>query len=70
MQSPSQSMLETVVNTVLGFLVALILQITVFPILGIDIVLWENIGLATLFTTVNFIRAYLVRRWFERHNQQ
>jgi membrane protein implicated in regulation of membrane protease activity len=65
-QSPLMSFAEAVTNTIVGFLVALGVQLLAFPLLGLEVGLLENIAIALLFTAVSIARSYAVRRLFER----
>jgi len=64
MQTRLQSFIEASVNIVLGYVVALIAQLMIFPLFEIDITLGENILIALFFTVVSLIRMYLLRRFF------
>jgi hypothetical protein len=59
------SLIEAVANVVLGFVVALLTQIIVFPLFGLEIGLGENLALGGLFTTASITRSYILRRVFE-----
>lgn len=59
------SLLEAFANVTVGFVVALVAQVMVFPWFGIQTNLAENLGLAGLFTVVSIARSFLFRRLFE-----
>lgn len=63
-QSRSMSLVETMASTAIGYAVALVTQILVFPIFGVDIPLRDNIGISLIFTAVSIARGYLIRRFF------
>jgi membrane protein implicated in regulation of membrane protease activity len=65
-QSRLISFAEALTNTVVGFLVALSVQVLASPLFGIEVGLSENIALAILFTAVSIARSYAPRRLFER----
>lgn len=65
-QQRVHSLLEAVINTVVGYLVAFTLQLLVFPLVGIDITVQVNIILSTIFTIASLIRSYVLRRIFNR----
>lgn len=65
-QTRRQSLLEACANVVLGFGVALGLQMVLFPVFGIRIETASHIGLAVAFTLASILRSYFVRRVFER----
>jgi hypothetical protein len=64
-QSRLMSMVEAVANVVVGLLVALATQKIVFPILGLQASLGQNLELALVFTGVSIARSYALRRLFE-----
>ncbi|MCB6177618.1 hypothetical protein LHP98_05680 [Rhodobacter sp. Har01] len=63
-QSRSASALEAATNTAVGFLLSLMLQQALFPALGHDLTLRDNLLVATAFTTLSLLRGYGVRRLF------
>jgi hypothetical protein len=64
-QSRLMSLVEAVANVVVGMLVAVATQIVVFPILGLQATLAQNVKLALVFTAVSIARSYVLRRLFE-----
>ena len=64
-QTRKASMVETVLNTALGFGVALTAQIVVFPWFGINIPLSSNFLIGAIFTVVSIARGFVLRRLFE-----
>jgi hypothetical protein len=66
MQSKTQSMIESISNVAIGYLVALASQLAVFPMFGINIPLADNISIGAWFTVISIIRSYVVRRMFNR----
>jgi hypothetical protein len=65
-QSKIQSLIESVVTVGSGLIVAVIIQLLIFPLYNIEITLFENIQLATIFTISSIIRIYFIRRCFSR----
>jgi len=49
-----------------GYGVALLSQILVFPIFGIHVSLKQNVYIGLIFTVVSIIRSYFLRRIFNR----
>ena len=65
MQSRKHSFYESVANSVVGYLLALALQIIIWKvILEVDITLFENMGIALIFYAASFARSYCIRRFF------
>tara|TARA_Y100000310_G_scaffold325691_1_gene389520 strand:+ start:402 stop:617 length:216 start_codon:yes stop_codon:yes gene_type:complete len=65
-QSKTQSMVEAVTNVIVGYLVALVSQLIIFPVFNIDIPLTSNIMIGLWFTVVSLFRSYIVRRYFNK----
>ena len=63
-QSRSASLLETLTGTVLGFALSVAVQRLLFPAMGHDFGLAENMVVASVFTAVSILRGYTVRRLF------
>jgi hypothetical protein len=64
-QSRLMSLVEAVANVVVRLLVAVATQIVVFPMLGLQASLGQNVRLALVFTAVSIGRNFLLRRLFE-----
>lgn len=64
MQKRSHSFLEAVTNYVIGFAVALTLQVVLYPLYGITLDLNTQAEIAGWFTVVSICRSYCVRRFF------
>jgi hypothetical protein len=64
-QSRLMSLVEAVANVAVGLLVAVATQIVVFPMLGLQASLGQNVRLALVFTAVSIGRSFLLRRLFE-----
>ena len=65
-QSRLMSLVEAVANVAVGYGVAVATQIAVFPLFGLAVSLGDNLAIGGVFTGVSLIRAYLLRRLFER----
>ena len=66
-QSKIESLIESIINTSLGFLVALITQILIYPLFDIDVTMGDQALLALIFTAVSLVRGYIVRRYFNTY---
>ena len=64
MQSRWLSFLEAVTNIVVGYGLAVLTQIIVFPLFGLHASLGENLAIGGMFTIVSLARSYLLRRAF------
>lgn len=64
MQCKKHSLLESIVNIAVGYGVALLSQIIVFPLVGVRASMVQNITIGLIFTGVSLIRSYALRRIF------
>ena len=65
-QSRLMSVVESVVNVVVGYGVAVGTQIVVFPLFGVSLPLADNMLIGVVFTVVSIVRSYALRRLFNR----
>lgn len=63
-QSKTQSIIESIINILIGFGVSLASQMMIFPAFNIHISLSENLGICAWFTAISLTRSYIIRRWF------
>ena len=66
MQSRWLSLVEAITNVSVGYVLAVITQIVVFPWFGIHPSLGENLALGLVFTAISLMRGYALRRLFTR----
>jgi len=66
MQSRCQSLIEAITNVVVGYALAVITQIIVFPWFGLQVSLSDNLAIGALFVMISLLRSYALRRLFER----
>ena len=64
-QSRVMSLVEAIANVVVGYGVAVITQMLVFPVFGLQTTLAQNLKLGAVFSIVSIIRSFLLRRVFE-----
>ena len=64
-QSRTVSLGEAITNVMVGFVLALATQVTIFPMLDLHVSLGDNLVLGAIFTTVSIVRSFLLRRLFE-----
>jgi hypothetical protein len=63
-QSKASSLVESVINVIIGYGVAIASQIAVFPMFGIQVALSTNFAIGAWFTVISLARSYVIRRWF------
>ncbi|MBR2655674.1 MAG: hypothetical protein IKD58_04145 [Loktanella sp.] len=59
------SLIETVTNVAVGYVLAIATQIVVFPWFGLHPSLGENLALGGVFVGISLLRSYAPRRLFE-----
>lgn len=60
------SLVESVANTGAGFLVSLVLQLSLFSLMAIETTTTQNLLMSGVFTIASLVRGYLMRRLFLR----
>lgn len=63
-QSRLMSLVEAVTNVVVGYGVAVLVQLVLFPVSGIHVGISDNLAIGLVFTAVSLARSYLLRRPF------
>lgn len=66
MQSKLNSLIESATNVAIGYIVALLSQVIIFPFFDINVSLETNIYIGFWFTLVSLVRSYVIRRWFNK----
>ena len=64
-QSRAMSLVEAVANVVVGYGVAVVTQILIFPVFGLHTTLAQNLKMSAVFTLVSIGRSFALRRVFE-----
>jgi hypothetical protein len=64
-QSRTMSLVEAVTNVIVGYLLALGLQLALFPLLGLEVGLIDNLLISAAFTALSIARSFMLRRLFE-----
>ena len=64
-QSRLMSLVEAAANVVVGYGVAVVTQILIFPIFGLQTTLGQNLAMGGVFTIVSLFRSFALRRLFE-----
>lgn len=65
-QSRIMSLVEAVANVVVGYGVAVVTQILIFPVFGLHTTLAQNLKMGVIFSFVSIARSFALRRLFER----
>jgi hypothetical protein len=64
-QSRRMSLVEAIANVAVGYGLAVLTQMLVFPIFGLQTSLSDNLAIGMVFTIVSIARSYTLRRAFE-----
>jgi hypothetical protein len=64
-QSRLMSLAESFANVIVGYGVAVVTQILIFPMFGLQTTLGQNLAMGGVFTIVSLARSFLLRRLFE-----
>lgn len=63
-QTRFHSLVEIGTSTTIGYMVAVLSQMVIFPLFNVYVSFGENFIIAAWFTVISLIRGYMVRRWF------
>ena len=66
MQSKLHSVIEAASNTLIGYVINLVVQIIVYPLYGATFTLMQNIQIGLIFLVVSLLRGYVIRRYFNK----
>ena len=58
--------IEAATNVIVGYVLAIVTQLAVFPLFGIEAAFGEHFAIGMAFVGVSLARGYLLRRLFER----
>ena len=64
-QSRLMSLVESITNVLVGYGVAVVTQILIFPVFGLHTTLAQNLKMGAIFTIVSIARSFALRRVFE-----
>lgn len=67
MQTRRGSLIEAWVNTTIGYVINLGVQLVVYPWFGATFTFVQNIQIGLIFMVVSVARSYAIRRWFNRY---
>lgn len=65
-QSRKASTLEALANVALGYVLAILTQILVFPLYDLKVTFGENLSIGLTFVGISLLRSYVLRRLFEK----
>ena len=65
-QSKKQSVIESSIQTIIGLGTSILIQVILYPLMGIPVTFSQNLIITAVFFFVSIIRGYLVRRFFNK----
>jgi hypothetical protein len=68
-QSRRQSLAESISNILVGYFLALGVQLVIFPLYGMKAHISANLQIGAIFTAVSLVRSYLLRRVFNAYQK-
>lgn len=69
MQSKLNSFIESLTNILIGYIIALMSQLAIFPLFDISIPLSDNLLIGLYFTLISLVRSYIIRRYFNKRGR-
>lgn len=63
------SLIEALMNVVIGLLVSVVANAIVFPRFGFQPTVGENVAISLIYTAISIARQYILRRWFNARLQ-
>lgn len=66
MQTKIQSLIESFINILIGYITAILSQLLIFPMFDINIPIQDNLLIGLYFTLISLIRSYVIRRYFNK----
>lgn len=64
-QSSFMSLIESVSNLIVGYVLAVAMQIVALPWFGLHPSVGQNLAIGALFSAMSLLRSYALRRLFE-----
>jgi len=64
------SLIEAIINVLIGFGINFSANMLVFPLFGFHITPGANLALGLIYTVISVVRSYAVRRWFNARLQR
>jgi hypothetical protein len=58
------SLIESLINVVVGFSINFTANMFIFPLFGFHITAGANLALGAVYTVISVVRSYCIRRWF------
>ena len=69
MQSKQKSIIESIVQTLIGLITSILIQMIIYPLMDIPVTFGQNVLITLIFFIVSIVRGYFVRRLFNRYKK-
>jgi len=66
MQNKKHSLFESIIQTLIGLITSILIQLILYPIMNIPVTFKQNVIITIVFFVVSIIRGYFVRRLFNK----
>ena len=66
MQTKKQSIIESATQTIIGLGTSILIQVILYPLMGIPVTFSQNIIITLVFFIVSILRGYVIRRFFNK----
>ena len=63
----NRHLLESTIDVGSGFLLSILIQMTIFPLFGLHPTIFDSIGITIIYTITSIIRSSLWRHYFRRN---
>ncbi len=63
-----RDIIESIIDVGSGFLLAILIQLLIFPLFGLYPTILDSMGIALIFTVVSMTRSAIWRWWFRRND--
>ena len=70
MQTKKQSLIESITNILIGYIVAVISNAAILPLFGVNLAFSDSMLIGVWFTVISLIRGYCVRRYFNKRGMK
>jgi hypothetical protein len=70
MRGNVRQLIESFIDVGSGFILAILIQLYIFPFFGLYPSIWDSIGIALIFTFVSITRSWLWRLLFVRNGNK
>lgn len=66
MQTKKQSLIESLTNTFIGFVISYASTFLILPLVGVKTSAGTNLLITVYFTIISILRGYVIRRYFNK----